>query len=166
LYHFAELVIFPSTYEGFGLPLIKSLFHSKKVVVLDNEINREISNEYGKEDFLFFKTYDEIRDHILNCKKTPFRKNNQARTWEDVADDTEKFVEEILNTKIDSKALGKRWYSLLSIEQQIREKDQQIIAWKHELNKVINRRFYKTLDHFFQKTRIYKLYGRIKELGK
>jgi O-antigen biosynthesis protein len=128
LYHFANLVIFPSTYEGFGLPLIKSIFHSKKVVVLDNEINREISNDHGKENFLFFKAYDEIKDHILNCKKTPFRKNNKARTWEDVADDTEKFVEEILHTRIDSKALEKRWYSLLSIEQQIRQGNQLITA--------------------------------------
>lgn len=126
LYHFAALVIFPSTYEGFGIPLIKSVLHSKKIVVLDNEINKEISNDYGKENFLFFKTYDQIRDHILNCKKTPFRNNNQARTWEDVADDTEEFVEEILSIGIDSKELAKRWYSLLSIEQQIKEGDLKI----------------------------------------
>ncbi|MDD1762894.1 MAG: class I SAM-dependent methyltransferase, partial [Methanothrix sp.] len=123
MYHYADLVIFPSTYEGYGLPVIKSIFYGKKIVVLDNDINKEISGEYGKENFLFFKTYNEIKEHILNNRTPSFDKNNKVRSWEDVTEDTEKFVANILSTRLDPKELGKRWYSLLSIEQKIREGD-------------------------------------------
>ena len=165
LYRFAKLIIFPSTYEGFGLPVIKSLFYSKSIVVLDNEINRELSKQYGTENFLFFKTYDEIKRHISNCPEGVSPRSQEVRSWENVAEDTEKFVEEILHMEINPSILEKRWYSLLSMEQQIRERDEVIrdqnnllILWKNELDKVTGRRLYRFFDKLVQTTPIYKFY--------
>ncbi len=54
----AELFIFPSLAEGFGIPIIEGLFYNPKVLVSDIPIFREIGQNYVK----YFDPYD--RDFI------------------------------------------------------------------------------------------------------
>lgn len=51
----AQLFIFPSTVEGFGIPLIEGLYYNSNVLVSDIEIFREI----GKEYVTYFNPYDQ-----------------------------------------------------------------------------------------------------------
>ena len=66
----ADLFIFPSLAEGFGIPLLEGLFHNPKVLVSDIPIFREIGKEYVKyfdpynKDFL--KKYFNDNTHASN----------------------------------------------------------------------------------------------------
>ena len=66
----ADLFIFPSLAEGFGIPLLEGLFHNPKVLVSDIPIFREIGKEYVKyfdpynKDFL--KKYFNDNTHTSN----------------------------------------------------------------------------------------------------
>jgi len=46
LYAAAELVVFPSFYEGFGLPVINALAYGRTVVARDSELVRELAGNY------------------------------------------------------------------------------------------------------------------------
>lgn len=67
----AQLFIFPSLIEGFGIPLIEGLYYNPNVLVSDIKIFREIGKDYVSyfdpydEDFLvnYFKSEKNIIDH-------------------------------------------------------------------------------------------------------
>ena len=46
LYATAEIVVFPSFYEGFGLPLVNALAYGRTVVARDSALVREIGGAY------------------------------------------------------------------------------------------------------------------------
>ena len=50
----AELFVFPSLVEGFGIPLIEGLYHNQKILVSDIPVFREI----GKNFVSYFDPYD------------------------------------------------------------------------------------------------------------
>ncbi len=45
LYTHARLVVFPSNYEGFGLPLLRAVGNGARIVALDNAVAREIKDK-------------------------------------------------------------------------------------------------------------------------
>lgn len=47
MYRSAKIVVFPSFYEGFGFPMIRSLSCGKPVVVRDSELARELAGLYS-----------------------------------------------------------------------------------------------------------------------
>ena len=63
----AELFIFPSLIEGFGIPLIEGLYYNKNVLVSDIEIFREIGLNYVN----YFNPYNEsfLIDYFSTDKK-------------------------------------------------------------------------------------------------
>jgi glycosyltransferase involved in cell wall biosynthesis len=73
LYLDAECVIFPSTYEGFGFPILHSLARGKVVYVRDTELNRELYQRVRyRQNIRFFTSLDELAarlrtdDHIFS----------------------------------------------------------------------------------------------------
>ena len=46
LYATAEIVVFPSFYEGFGLPMVNALAYGRTVVARDSALVREIGGAY------------------------------------------------------------------------------------------------------------------------
>ena len=59
----AQLFVFPSLVEGFGIPLIEGLYHNQNVLVSDIPIFREIGKEYVS----YFDPYD--KDFLINYFK-------------------------------------------------------------------------------------------------
>ena len=115
LYIQCNLVVYPSQYEGFGLPIITALSKGKNVVVFDNEINRELikNNKEFEKNIIMFKYYYEL-NHIINktmnnkgfdFKSTP----DMLRTWNDVTGETESFLEDIISREVNIEKLEKRW---------------------------------------------------------
>lgn len=66
LYRFADLVFFPSTQEGFGLPLLEAILHRVPIVCSDIPIHREVGGAmvhyFGLEDAM-----EEVASKCLHC---------------------------------------------------------------------------------------------------
>lgn len=156
LFRNSELVVFPSTYEGFGLPILKALKFKKKVILLDSEVNREIANTYNNKNFVFYKKNNEIEFAIKLGLTKDFVNIEKIKTWKDVAIETEKFIDEVLNEEVNPVELQKRWFSLTAIEQKIKDtklKDVMISELRDQLHStfreyglVKSRKLYKFLD--------------------
>jgi len=160
LYYRSESAVFPSTYEGFGLPILKALKYNKKIVLLDNEVNREISKIYPANSFIFYKQNKDIGDAIRNSASVKAQKADVSRTWEDVAIETEAFIGEILSKGTDTERLHKRWSSLMTLEQKIKDtgiKDLMVSK---------SRKIYKVLDLMSRNKVIANVYRTIKKFLK
>lgn len=67
LYASADIVIFPSLYEGFGLPVVNALAYGKTVVARESALLREIAAAYkGPGRLISYSTPDELVQH-LSC---------------------------------------------------------------------------------------------------
>jgi GT2 family glycosyltransferase len=115
LYSECELVIYPSQYEGFGLPIITALSKGKIVIVFDNEINKELieNNMRFIKNIIYFKNYYDLNliiNKIINNNSFYFQTTPDIfRTWDNVAEETERFLAEVMESNINIEKLEKRW---------------------------------------------------------
>ncbi len=124
LYKKSRCIVFPSQYEGFGLPVAIALKFGKKIVLHDNDVNRELHNRFSehRESFIFFKTFEEIpilvgsvgEDDAVSEKKF-------ERSWLDVILDIEPFIASLLNTPLDWKHIENRVWSYKLVEGQMED---------------------------------------------
>ncbi len=69
LYAGAELVIFPSFYEGFGIPVVNALAYGKTVVARDSALLREIVDAYaGPGRIVPFSTTDDLVERLSRLR--------------------------------------------------------------------------------------------------
>lgn len=65
LYHNAALFVFPSLYEGYGLPLIEAMYHSLPIIGSDIPSTREVCSDHIR---YFIKDDNEaLQEQILDC---------------------------------------------------------------------------------------------------
>lgn len=65
LYSNAEIVVFPSFYEGFGLPLVNALAYGSTVVARDSALVREIGGAYqGPGRLVVYENETDLIDHL------------------------------------------------------------------------------------------------------
>ncbi|WP_066041782.1 glycosyltransferase [Herbiconiux solani] len=68
LYEGAGLVVFPSCYEGFGLPVAEAARHGKRVVLFDTEVAHEVVTGLGLEESAdFFSHFDELASIVAGA---------------------------------------------------------------------------------------------------
>ncbi|MCL2221088.1 MAG: glycosyltransferase [Oscillospiraceae bacterium] len=120
LYANCKAVIFPSQYEGFGLPIATGLKNKKRIIASNNELNNELREHFQdfKDYFIFFENFSEIEeivDSIDFSKQLPPAEYKDS--WDNVAIETESFFEEILNADMDIDKLSKRWLLLNLLEE-------------------------------------------------
>ena len=114
LYKNCSAILFPSVYEGFGLPILTAIDFGKSVVVNDNELNRELI-EYFDSNGKFVVTFshvDEIAeclDKALDITITDSPDYICSRSWDNVAEDVEKMLQSVLVDEIDVNRLYERW---------------------------------------------------------
>lgn len=115
-------IIFPSVYEGFGLPILNAINYSKKIVINNNPLNREQveSLQYYKDNIYLFDSGEEIESYLDEIVKSPEPKVNAetyiTRSWADVAEGVENALAEILNQDVDVKILNDRWEEMRYLE--------------------------------------------------
>ncbi|MDO8953622.1 MAG: glycosyltransferase [Gammaproteobacteria bacterium] len=118
LYRNAQALIFPSFYEGFGLPLINYLKWGgkRKIFAHYNELNQELMNNLlskQSEAITLFHSFNELKDLIL---REDFDKVESVtkfdRSWLDVAIETERFLDQVIKKDIDVCHLEQRWSRL------------------------------------------------------
>jgi GT2 family glycosyltransferase len=111
-------VIFPSVYEGFGMPIFESVCKNKKVLVYDNLVNRELHNSLlnKNENIHFFKKFSEVPSLIETISANKTSPNyNYSRNWQDVSVDLEKKLTNMYSKKVDTDRLRNRWYYINNI---------------------------------------------------
>lgn len=113
-------VVFPSVYEGFGLPIFHSLNFNKKIIVYENQLNKELQNYLidFKNYIYMFKKLTEIENLLDIIYYSPNIKyiNYKFRTWEDVTREIEEVINKVLNENINIDLINERWKNINYIE--------------------------------------------------
>lgn len=115
-------IIFPSVYEGFGLPILNAINYNKKIIINNNPLNREQVDvlEFYKNNIYLFDGGEEIEEYLDKIKRDPVpqfdRANYKERTWTNVAEEVEKALEEILKEDVDLDVLKQRWEEMRYLE--------------------------------------------------
>ena len=101
-YQGCYFTIYPSLYEGFGLPVLEGLSYGKPCVLTPGGALKEIAKEGGclvTKDFSSFSIAKSIKKLILEPKLYNKLKKEalyrSTRTWNDYAEELLKFIEEL-----------------------------------------------------------------------
>lgn len=118
----AKGIVFPSVYEGFGLPVLDGIKYDKKVIATNNELNRELKKAFYNfsDNIYLFDSLEELDKQIELVEKEPqiiYKEGAKTvRNWDTVARELEEFLEEILSDRVDYALLKKRWDDMRYIE--------------------------------------------------
>jgi alpha-1,3-rhamnosyl/mannosyltransferase len=95
LYREAALVVFPSLYEGFGLPAIEAMFADTPLVCSDIEVLREVAGDAAlyapadRPDLLAERVIELLTNPALNKSLAQKGRERRGRfTWRQAADQT------------------------------------------------------------------------------
>ena len=111
LYANCKALIFPSVYEGFGIPIAVALNNNKRVILHNNSLNNELLQHFkDHKSFLhFFDNFSQIND-ILETIDFPINLEPimNKYTWDDAAREIETFFDEILRIDVSIEKLRER----------------------------------------------------------
>jgi GT2 family glycosyltransferase len=118
LYERAGVVVYPSFYEGFGLPILDAVGRGIPVVALDMAVNRELRQLTGDALLTLVSDHRGMRAAVSNLLKArpvdqPVRR---VRHWSDVGADYQRTVDELLRHPINLDLLRRRWELLTTID--------------------------------------------------
>lgn len=107
-------ILFPSFYEGFGLPVLKAIKFDKKIIVRDTEVNRELVSHFDTyaDNMLFFRDFSEVQnclERIMEDPKVVYKNGiKKNRSWRDTTIEIEKLVTKVMCQELDVKRLRDR----------------------------------------------------------
>ena len=119
LYAGARVVVYPSHYEGFGLPVIDTLAIGKPAVVLDSAVNRELASVSGDANFHRIASMKDLRpvvERLFRMETAGQVSGQQPRRWHDVAKDYAQAFREILSRDFDLTRMRARWELLRTLD--------------------------------------------------
>jgi glycosyltransferase involved in cell wall biosynthesis len=106
----ARVVIYPSHYEGFGLPVLDALALKKPVIVLDNETNRELAKLTGDGNLHRIPSIEALTGAIKRVwGDSPVRESPEPRRWSAAAREYLAKFRELLKQDADTARLRSRW---------------------------------------------------------
>jgi len=112
LYRGCKALIFPSIYEGFGLPVVQALNAGKDVIVMDVDMNHELEalSPGFAGHFHYMPSLRSLPVILEDFEPTPFDKLNvYDRNWSDIGRECWDFINEISSKPVDSERLWQRW---------------------------------------------------------
>lgn len=81
LYGGASVIVYPSAYEGFGLPIVEAAVHGKPVVLFDTEVAHEVVDSLELTgSSAFFETFEELPATIRRAISLPAPLADRVRT--------------------------------------------------------------------------------------
>jgi glycosyltransferase involved in cell wall biosynthesis len=106
----ARIVVYPSHYEGFGLPVVDALAMGKPVIVLDTAINRELSRGTADPNLFRVASSKDLPRTVEDLWPRPPRPSGpHPRRWSDVASEYFAAFQTILSNDIDVSKMRRRW---------------------------------------------------------
>jgi glycosyltransferase involved in cell wall biosynthesis len=104
----ARLLLYPSHYEGFGLPVIDALAIGKPVVTLESRVNHEIRALTGDPNFHMVQSFSKLDEVISRIWNTPAKPAARPpRSWRDAAEEYVSIFRELLHN-VDAIKLRRR----------------------------------------------------------
>ncbi|MDQ6677258.1 MAG: glycosyltransferase [Acidobacteriota bacterium] len=112
----ARLIVYPSFYEGFGLPVLDGLALGKPVVALDLEIGRELQGLAQDPNLHLVKSHEEMRWLVGQLwHQEPYPARIQ-RNWAEVALEYAESLIELAERPLDTGLLRRRWHLLAGMD--------------------------------------------------
>ena len=98
-----KFLIYPSIYEGLGLPVLDALNYGKNVLVVDRPLNHELENivDEFKGKMHYYTSYPKLRELIETLELQEMNKNLYKRSWKDVSEELCSLFTHILSKEID-----------------------------------------------------------------
>jgi glycosyltransferase involved in cell wall biosynthesis len=113
----ARVVVYPSHYEGFGLPVVDALALGKPVVVLDAAINRELSRTLENGNLHLVRSLSALESLIDTLfSEGPGYQARPPRRWGNVAEEYTEVIRSLLEEDINIVKLRLRWHTLRLLE--------------------------------------------------
>jgi len=105
LYNYADFFVYPSKYEGFGIPILESMHYGTPVITADSSSTKEVASDAA---LLFDPESEESLIHAMESmagdqeKKNGFKKRGILRenyfSWEKSANDLVDYYRDILKS--------------------------------------------------------------------
>lgn len=120
LYAGCRCAVFPSQYEGFGLPITIAFKHGKKVIVSNNDLNHEIQDHFSdfEKDVYFFSSFDEIPSLIKECMQDEVCAGKFTGSWRSAIIEVEEFISGLLEVPLDWRFIDERQWQYRMIAEQ------------------------------------------------
>lgn len=114
----ARMLVYPSHYEGFGLPVVDFLAMGKPVVALDTEVNREIAELTGDANLHRIPSARSLRATVQAILEQPAPQTHQysPRRWSDAAAEYVAAFRDMLSREIEVDKLRRRWEMVRLVE--------------------------------------------------
>jgi GT2 family glycosyltransferase len=113
----ARVVVYPSHYEGFGLPVVDALALRKPVIVLDTAVSREIAKATANQNLHLIPSFDQLDDMVGRLFESgPRPEMPRPRRWCDVAQDYADAIKDLLASEVNTSKLRLRWDTLRLVE--------------------------------------------------
>lgn len=112
----ARLLVYPSHYEGFGLPVIDALAMGKPVVTLESEINQELCALVNDLNLHSIHSLGDLNTAVSRLwSASQVRRSSSLRSWRSVALEYLASFRELLRRDVDVARLRNRWDFLRTI---------------------------------------------------
>jgi glycosyltransferase involved in cell wall biosynthesis len=113
----AKIIVYPSYYEGYGLPVADALALGKPVIVLDTAVNREIALQTSDPNLYRISSLDELKIAVQTVwNEPPSPSSSHPRRWRDAAAEYLAAFRMLLNKDIDLAKMRRRWETIRLIE--------------------------------------------------
>jgi glycosyltransferase involved in cell wall biosynthesis len=114
----ARMLVYPSHYEGYGLPVIDFLAMGKPVVALDTAVNREIAELTHDVNLHRISSVKHLAGTVQKILEQPAQQRHRpaARRWSDAAQEYVAAFREMLSRDIDLEKLRQRWEMVRMLE--------------------------------------------------
>jgi glycosyltransferase involved in cell wall biosynthesis len=118
LFSNARVLVYPSHYEGFGLPIIDALALGKPVVVLDSAVNRELASTLADSNLHRISSMQTLPATVARLFEAEAGgpPGKAPRRWSDVAADYAQAFQELLSRDFDLAKIRARWELLRTLE--------------------------------------------------
>jgi GT2 family glycosyltransferase len=119
LFDQAAVVVYPSFYEGFGMPIVDALARGIPVVALETAVNLELRSLFPSSQLFLVTEHREMRSvvsaiisdaRVAPPSKAPFR------TWKQVASQYVCSFHDLLSRELDIDLIRRRWDLLTTID--------------------------------------------------
>jgi len=119
LYDGAAVVVYPSFYEGFGLPIVDAIARGLRVVALDTAVTQEVRAITDESSLVLVKDHGALRAAVAGILGEPriaVPPDRRLRRWPEVARQYAQSLGDLLDRGLDVGLIRRRWDLMTTID--------------------------------------------------